>query len=501
LVLFLFTWKLIVAHVGNQTLLITIKKRFMAKRQAKKASKANYGSKSASVRQPASYKTIKNPTSAETPGIRSTNGQNVPTTGKFIIIYKSDVIKRPNEVRQFLANKAGIKHFPTTSDFADGAISSHELETNAAVNFENLGIAVVSGEEEAISLSQTISDANSPILAIEPELLAFCNSRFSGLEYVRGYRDGISQLYEALKGEPSKGQLLVEEEELIFNDSDLFTWGLQATNVHKCTFSGRGIRVAVLDTGFNLDHPDFRGRAITAASFSGAPVEDIHAHGTHCIGTSCGPQKPVTGVRRYGIAFNAEIFAGKVFNDDPRPSASTSNVLAGIEWAITQDCHVASLSLGVAINQKIEQYKTPMRRALNAGLLVVAAAGNNASRPDNPGFVEAPANSDAVMAVAAVDNKLMIAPFSARSSQITGDGGKVNIAGPGVRIFSSVPGAQGNHAFFDGTSMATPHVAGIAALWAEAKQERGTALWARLIQSAKPLGSADDMGAGLVQAP
>jgi subtilisin family serine protease len=474
----------------------------MAKRQAKKAPKASYGAKSASVRQPASYKTIKNSTTAETPGIRSTNGQNVPTTGKFIVIYKPDVIKKPNEVRQFLANKAGIKHFPTTSDFVDGAIASHELKMNAAVNFENLGIAVVSGEEEAISLSQTISDANSPILAIEPELLAYCDSRFSGLEYVRGYRDGITQLYEALKGEPSKGQqLLVEEGEMVFNDSDLFTWGLQATNVHKSAFSGRGIRIAVLDTGFNLDHPDFRGRAITAASFSGAPVEDIHAHGTHCIGTSCGPQKPITGVRRYGIAFNAEIFVGKVFNEDPRPSASTSNVLAGIEWAMTQDCHVASLSLGVAINQKIEQYKTPMRRALNGGLLVVAAAGNNARRPDNPGFVEPPANSDAVMAVGAVDNKLVIASFSAQSSQITGDGGKVNIVAPGVQIFSSVPGARGNHALFDGTSMATPHVAGIAALWAEAKQERGPALWARLIQSAKPMGNTDDMGAGLVQAP
>jgi subtilisin family serine protease len=169
---------------------------------------------------------------------------------------------------------------------------------------------------------------------------------------------------------------------------------------------------------------------------------------------------------------------------------------------MTQECHVASLSLGVAINSPIEQYKSPMRRALNAGLLIVAAAGNNASRPGNLGFVEPPANSDSVIAVGALDQKLAVASFSARSSKITGEGGKVNIAAPGVQVFSSVPTTRGNHDFFDGTSMATPHVAGIAALWAEAKGERGTALWSRLAQTAKGLATgSDDVGSGLVQAP
>lgn len=81
-------------------------------------------------------------------------------------------------------------------------------------------------------------------------------------------------------------------------------------------------------------------------------------------------------------------------------------------------------------------------------------------------------------------------------------GGKVNIAGPGVAVFSSVPVARGGHALFDGTSMATPHVAGIAALWAQSTGESGAALWNRLVQSARPLRLPSvDIGTGLVQAP
>ena len=197
------------------------------------------------------------------------------------------------------------------------------------------------------------------------------------------------------------------------------------------------------------------------------------------------------------------VFAGKVFdNASPRPSASTGAVIAGLEWALTNGCQVASLSLGIPIDQKVMQYEVPMRRALDAGLLVVAAAGNNASRPSNPGFVEPPANSEAAMAVAAVDNRLQIASFSGRSSQITGTGGIVNIAGPGVAVFSSVPIANGTHALFNGTSMATPHVAGIAALWSQATGDTGVALWNRLLQNVRPMSLPSvDVGAGLVQAP
>jgi subtilisin family serine protease len=260
--------------------------------------------------------------------------------------------------------------------------------------------------------------------------------------------------------------------------------------------------LAVLDTGMDLQHPDFHGRAIVSKSFiAGQTVQDGNSHGTHCIGTSCGPKQPAGGGRRYGVAFGAAIYAGKVLSN--QGSGATGGIVAGIEWAVVNGCQIVSMSLGANINQKVQQYEVPIQRALNAGTLVIAAAGNNAQRSvGNFGFVTPPANADAAMAVAALDEQLAVADFSARSSTVTGVGGKVNIAGPGVRVYSSVPVAFGTHGVKSGTSMATPHVSGIAALWCQATGAKGTALWTRLEQSARPLGApAVDVGFGLVQAP
>jgi subtilisin family serine protease len=255
----------------------------------------------------------------ELPEIKREEGSqvNIPalqTTGKYIIIYKPEVIKKPGSVKESLSNKAGIHNFASTSDFKDGAIGAEILGTDTAVHFEHLGMALVANEDEAVALSQSISDADSPILAIEPEYIAYPTMAGDMEGYLRGYRDAINNLWDSYKGGDSPGIFAnIESREKIFKDTDSLTWGLQATKVNTSKFSGRGIRIALLDTGFDINHPDFRGRHVTAASFSGVPVDDIHGHGTHCIGTACGPQNPATGERRYGVAYNAEIFAGKVF--------------------------------------------------------------------------------------------------------------------------------------------------------------------------------------------
>ncbi|GAA1102864.1 S8 family serine peptidase [Nesterenkonia jeotgali] len=259
--------------------------------------------------------------------------------------------------------------------------------------------------------------------------------------------------------------------------------------------TGAGVRVAVLDTGFDVGHPDFAGRSVTAESFiPGEGPEDVHGHGTHCLGSACGPWAPPSG-RGFGVAPGVEIFSGKVLGADG--SGSDASILAGIDWALANGCQIISMSLGADVREVHPPYVTAGRRALEQGSLLVAAAGNNAGRAaGDPGFVGAPANSPYVMAVAALDQGLRVADFSARS--LPHDGGAVDIAAPGVDIYSSWPRPE-LHRSISGTSMAAPHVSGVAALLSASTGLRGQALWDELTRTARPLEGADveDVGAGL----
>lgn len=286
--------------------------------------------------------------------------------------------------------------------------------------------------------------------------------------------------------------------EATFTDTPELTWGVQAVLAVESGFTGNGIRVAVLDTGFDAGHPDFVGRDVTTESFvPGEDSHDGHGHGTHCIGTSCGPRS-LPGARGYGVALGASIYAGKVLGSDG--SGSDSGILAGIDWALQHDCHIISMSLGADVREVHPPYVAAGRRALERGTLIVAAAGNNAQRSSgNPGFVGAPANSPYIMSVAALDSTLNVANFSART--LPGRGGQVDISGPGVNVYSSWPMPK-RYNTISGTSMATPHVAGVAALLCEATGFRGRELWAELVQQGRRLEQLSvDVAAGLTQAP
>ena len=105
------------------------------------------------------------------------------------------------------------------------------------------------------------------------------------------------------------------------------------------------MKIAILDTGMDTSHPDFAQRKIFTKNFVGdrMPFHDGVGHGTHCIGTACGPRQPPTGPG-YGVAFESTIYAGRVLDDTGR--GGDFNVLEGINWAIEQECAVISLSLG-----------------------------------------------------------------------------------------------------------------------------------------------------------
>jgi subtilisin family serine protease len=152
---------------------------------------------------------------------------------------------------------------------------------------------------------------------------------------------------------------------------------------------------------------------------------------------------------------------------------------------------------GQSFSQVFEQAAS---RALAAGTLIIAAAGNESRRPQTVAPVAHPANCPSIMAVAALDSAFRVAPFS--NQGINPQGGQIDIAGPGVDVRSSWPRPT-LYNTISGTSMATPHVAGIAALWAQSNAAfRGRALMSVLTQSARRLNlSARDVGAGLVQAP
>ncbi len=423
-----------------------------------------------------------------TPGADGTQG----TTGRHVVVF-ADVDTDPTPV---LESVLGASSVASSRDF-DG--QEADATQAPATVYAELGVAVVTADPDQLSALQLAPDAQGAILSISPERVY----RVLGgsPDYVGGYRDGVLDLSARLgagsspgSGAAPGGAIGISQ----FRDDQAATWGLHATRVTTSSASGKGVKVAVLDTGFALGHPDFAGRNITAASFvPGESPQDGHGHGTHCTGTACGPRTP-SGTRRYGIAHEADIFIGKVLSDSG--SGSDATVLAGINWALAQRCHVVSMSLGADVPEPHPPYTEVGRRALARGTLIIAAAGNNARRHErNWGFVGAPANSPFIMAIAALEQDLSVAYFSARSG--TGRGGQIDNAGPGWQVYSSWLLPQ-RYNTISGTSMATPHAAGIAALWAERTGLRGGELWSVLAQESDRLYEPGvDVAAGLVLAP
>lgn len=422
---------------------------------------------------------------------------SMETTGRYLILLPDEDL---GAGIQALSNATGIQGVARAADFEDHAFTTAELDSPNASVFDNLGVAVVPLDPDQAQSVRASAAANHNVLAIQPERIVYALDGLSA-DYMRGYRDAATHLCDQV--EPQRGQAATSRQKMDipeFKDCKT-TWGLQATKVVDSACSGLGIKVAVLDTGMDLEHPDFAGRKIRSRSFIfGETVQDANGHGTHCIGTACGP-KDVLELPRYGVAYNAEIFAGKVLSN--RGSGSDSGILAGIEWAVNNGCAIISMSLGAPTRPGdtfSPIYERVGQRALRQGSLIIAAAGNESRRDTgriNP--VGYPANAPSLMAVAALDNRLEPAFFS--NGSINLDGGQVDIAGPGVDVHSTWPMPE-RYKAISGTSMATPHVSGIAALYAEATGARGMELWAWLMRDAQRLGlSGTDVGIGLVQAP
>jgi subtilisin family serine protease len=303
------------------------------------------------------------------------------------------------------------------------------------------------------------------------------------------------------------------------------TWGIKATEASQSPYDGSGITVAVLDTGIEPNHPAFNGVSIEQKNFTSEDDNDKNGHGTHCAGTIFG--QDINGLR-LGIARNIKkALIGKVIGE----GGSTAKLIDAINWAVENDAQVISMSLGIdfpgAVDELVNEYNIKIEPATSIALeayretvnlfsevanlarlrktLLVAASGNESRRPEYEIAAAPPSAGTGVISVGALGQtsdgeQLYVARFSNTM---------VDIAGPGVGIVSSWIGGQ--LASLQGTSMATPHVAGVAALWAH-KQLKETGkveyskLFARLIANGtnSPLVEdiqEDAVGTGVVQAP
>jgi subtilisin len=338
--------------------------------------------------------------------------------------------------------------------------------------FEQLDAALIAGDPDQARALRKLAAAGD--LIVEPERAVY------GSGAIPGSRNELS-------GPPLAAMRAA-------------SWGLRATGVLASSYSGRGIRVAILDTGLDLRHPDFSHRKVRSRSFvAGLPVHDRNGHGTCCAGIAAGPRRPRRG-SRYGVAFGADLYVARVLDDDAH--GTDGNVLAGIDWAVRSRCAVVSISLGTPVGEgegHSRVFERIAARALAAGSLLVAPAGNASQRPDRVAPVEHPANCPSVLAVGAVTQSLALASFSNGGLELRGG---VDVTAPGTAVLSAAPRPT-LYQVTSGTSVAAPFVAGIAALLAEASpQARGAALRALVLKSVRRLsGRAGRACVGVAHAP
>lgn len=258
-------------------------------------------------------------------------------------------------------------------------------------------------------------------------------------------------------------------------DESLMTYGLQNINVTAAWdagYKGEGIVVGVIDTGVDKDHPDLAGKILLQKDFTSENDNiDHNGHGTHVSGTIVGGN---ASGRSIGVAPNAKIIMGKVLNKDGY--GETANILAAMEWMLDPDGNpetndaprLVSNSWG-SNTQWAYGFRNVVRSWRRFEIFPNFAAGNS-------GFfftVGAPASYPFSFAVGAVDENNNIASFSSRGPAILFEDSilpkfitKPEIAGPGVNVYSSIPKNERGeiYDYFSGTSMATPHLAGVLAL-------------------------------------
>lgn len=287
---------------------------------------------------------------------------------------------------------------------------------------------------------------------------------------------------------------------------DQSTKQIGAPTAWKAGYDGRGVKVAVLDTGYDAGHPDLAKQVVASESFiPDQAVQDLHGHGTHTASIVAGLGTASDGKRK-GVAPGADLLIGKVL--DNSGGGLDSEAIAGMEWAVQQGAKVVSMSLGGWPSDGTD----PMSQAVDelsksSGALFVIAAGNAGTEES----VGSPGTASAALTVGAVDRDDNLANFSSRGPRL-GDGAmKPEVTAPGVEIAAArAAGTDQGHVLsqyytaMSGTSMATPHVAGAAAILAQRHPDwTGPQLKAALASTAVPSAAVrpDQQGLGRIDIP
>ncbi|SCF69561.1 S8 family serine peptidase [Streptomyces sp. Ncost-T10-10d] len=250
-------------------------------------------------------------------------------------------------------------------------------------------------------------------------------------------------------------------------------------------YDGKGTKVAVLDTGVDAEHPDLKGRIAASENFTDSDTtDDRQGHGTHTISTVGGSGAASDGKKK-GVAPGADLLAGKVLNDSG--SGAESWIIAGMQWAVDQKADVVSMSLGSPTPTDCTDPMSVAAEELaqSKNTLFVIAAGNSGPTLNT---VSSPGCAPSVLTVGAVDRDDSTAQFSSRGPVIGSHTLKPEIAAPGVAISAAAAGGRGVYAYrtMSGTSMATPHVAGAAAIVKQRHPEwTAQQIKAALVSSAK----------------
>lgn len=383
---------------------------------------------------------------------------------------------------------------PEGRDKIEGWSVSRRILLKGAVAASALGSLVGTGSAQADGAATDSDDSTRYIVGTEPNATASSmGARASSVERVLDFGAvggavvGQFASADATALEQDSDVRYVERDRTYEASDQTHPWGVDRIDADATTATGNagsGAHVAIIDSGIDQDHPDLEANLGTGRSFVDYTNswDDDLGHGTHCAGI-VGAVDNGQGV--VGVAPDATVHAGKVL--DENGFGSWSDIAAGIEWAANQGYDVINLSLGGSTFS--QTLADACNYAYNEGVLPVAAAGNGYGAS-----VEYPAAYAPVLAVSATTESDSLASFSNL-------GPNVELAAPGANVYSTVPDGEYGHR--NGTSMACPHVAGVAGILmsSDGGDDSSDQARAQLHETAEDIGlSGNEQGFGLVDA-